>query len=156
LVPKNELKESKEVRILKNIINEIQEKNNLLCLKNNELALELKKLTEVNNSHQNSSFNSNPSLLPSSAINKQLPFNFKDKNNDKQLGLIDKCDHFKGNYKPIFACCDKAYPCYLCHNEKQTHSYEFSNKVVCLICNDIYTGNQCSQCNAVQIYKKKH
>lgn len=74
---------------------------------------------------------------------------------EKELGLIDKCEHFRGNYKPIFICCNKAYPCYICHNEKQSHSYEFSNKVVCLICSNIYSGSSCNECKAVQVYRKK-
>ena len=69
--------------------------------------------------------------------------------------LIDKCNHFYGNYKPIFICCNEAYPCYQCHDENQFHHYEFSNKVLCLICGNIYKGNTCNVCNTSQIYKKK-
>ena len=69
--------------------------------------------------------------------------------------LIDKCKHFYGNYKPIFACCGNAYACYLCHNENENHKYEFSNKVICLICNTIYTQNSCPKCNVPQVFKRK-
>ena len=69
--------------------------------------------------------------------------------------FIDKCKHFYGNYKPIFACCKKAYPCYICHNENENHNYEFSNKVVCLMCNTIYTQNICPKCHVPQVFKKK-
>lgn len=74
---------------------------------------------------------------------------------EKQNILFDKCEHFMGNYKPIFACCNMAFPCYLCHNEKQKHKYEFNNKVICLICELEYTGKTCPNCGAPQLYKKK-
>lgn len=84
----------------------------------------------------------------------------KKKTSEKKLvkvetKLIDKCKHFYGNYKPIFACCGNAYACYLCHNENENHKYEFSNKVVCLICNTIYTQNSCPKCNVPQVFKRK-
>jgi hypothetical protein len=74
---------------------------------------------------------------------------------ESELGLKDKCEHFKGNYIPLFACCSKAYPCYICHDKESNHVYEFSNRVICLNCNNIYTGLQCSQCNTFQVYRKK-
>ena len=69
--------------------------------------------------------------------------------------VIDKCSHFKGNYIPIFDCCKKSYSCYLCHNEAVNHPIQISNKVICLYCKEIYTGNQCSGCGVFQLYKKK-
>lgn len=75
--------------------------------------------------------------------------------NSSELGIIDKCEHFKGNYIPIFSCCEKSYPCYICHNKNQNHEFIISNKVVCLICKNIYSGPKCEVCNTYQIYRKK-
>ena len=40
--------------------------------------------------------------------------------NSRNNTLFDKCPHFFGNYFPKFACCNKFYACYLCHNEYET------------------------------------
>ena len=72
-----------------------------------------------------------------------------------ELGIVDKCEHFKGNYIPIFSCCEKSYPCFICHNKYQNHEFIISNKVVCLICKNIYSGPKCDVCNTYQIYRKK-
>ena len=70
-------------------------------------------------------------------------------------GLIDKCIHFKANYKPIFKCCNQVYPCYICHDENELHPYIFSEKVLCLLCGNIYEGNECNKCLIKQLYIKK-
>ena len=75
--------------------------------------------------------------------------------NANELGIIDKCEHFKGNYIPIFSCCERSYPCYICHNQNQNHEFVISNKVVCLICKNIYSGPKCEVCNTYQIYRGK-
>lgn len=71
-----------------------------------------------------------------------------------QFNMFDKCRHYKGNYIPIFKCCDKSYPCYLCHKESTSHLMELSDRVICLCCQEIYSGNRCD-CGAFQLYKKK-
>ena len=134
-VLKTDIKESQEMLNLKDKVIMLEEEILNLKIKNSELQEQLKK----------------PKERPGSAFIHKSNLNIKDRN----VGLIDKCEHFKGNYKPIFTCCNKAFPCYICHNEKQTHPYQFSSKVVCLLCNNIYNGTQCSQCNAIQVYKKK-
>ena len=75
--------------------------------------------------------------------------------NINEGGLIDKCMHFKANYKPIFKCCNQVYPCYICHDERETHTYIFSEKVLCLVCGNIYEGIQCNKCSTKQLYIKK-
>ena len=75
--------------------------------------------------------------------------------NTNEGGLIDKCIHFKANYKPIFQCCNQVYPCYICHDERETHTYIFSEKVLCLVCGNIYEGMQCNKCFTKQLYIKK-
>jgi len=131
-VLKTNIKESNEITNLKNKIITLEEEILLLKIKNLELESHLKKSKENKDLHQN------PSVL-----------------RVRDSELIDKCEHFKGNYKPIFTCCSQAYPCYICHDKEQNHTFHFSNKVVCLICHNIYTGLHCSNCNTVQAYKKK-
>lgn len=151
LVTKNSLKETEEVKKLKSEIKKIEEENETLKLINSELQEELKKYRDTSPSMRLHNSLSQSQQL----IRHNLPFSYKEIQKEQETGLIDKCEHFKGNYKPIFICCNKAFPCYICHNEKQSHTYQFSNKVVCLHCNNIYTGTQCSQCNAIQVYQKK-
>ena len=69
--------------------------------------------------------------------------------------LIDKCKHFSGNYKPIFECCNNAYGCYICHDENECHEYQISKKVICLLCANIYQGNECTNCKVKQCYERK-
>lgn len=95
------------------------------------------------------------SLLEEKAVLKEKLRKLKNKTINRNGVLIDKCEHFYGNYKPIFICCNQAFPCYLCHDEEQFHHYEFSNKVLCLICGNIYQGSTCNICNSKQVYKKK-
>ena len=75
--------------------------------------------------------------------------------NSKNMRLFDKCPHFYGNYMPKFACCGKFYGCYLCHNENENHPYQFSNKVACLFCKNVYAGKTCPKCKANQLFQRK-
>ena len=97
--------------------------------------------------------------LPKLNFNKRLNIKEKPKeaiiDNSKNNTLFDKCPHFYGNYMPKFACCNKFYGCYLCHNENEDHPYQFSNKVACLFCKNVYAGKTCSKCKANQIFKRK-
>jgi hypothetical protein len=129
LVPEDSIKDNLEVVKLKEELKLLQETNKKLTLEKNELN-DKYNLLRKNCGNANSS--------------------------ESELCLKDKCQHFKGNYIPLFACCNRAYPCYICHDlESKDHSYEFSNRVICLNCNNIYTGIQCSQCNSFQVYRKK-
>jgi hypothetical protein len=76
--------------------------------------------------------------------------------NSRDTTLFDKCPHFFGNYLPKFACCNKFYGCYLCHNEKEDHIYQFSNKVSCLFCKTVYAGKSCPKCRAKQLFQRKN
>ena len=69
--------------------------------------------------------------------------------------LIEKCQHFSGNYKPIFDCCNTAYGCYICHDENECHTHQISKKVICLLCACIYEGIECTNCKVKQVYQKK-
>ena len=104
-------------------------------------------------------------ILPSSPpkLNFQNKNNFKKPkpkqsflDNSKNTTLFDKCPHFFGNYMPKFACCNKFYGCYLCHNENEDHLYQFSNKVSCLFCKTVYAGKTCPKCKANQLFQRKN
>ena len=98
---------------------------------------------------------------PKPKLNFNRKLNIKEKpkekiiDNSKNTTLFDKCPHFYGNYMPKFACCNKFYGCYLCHNENEDHLYQFSNKVACLFCKNVYAGKTCTKCKANQIFKRK-
>lgn len=113
----------------------------------------------VSNHNNNSSMINNPSGNNSNNNNNLNIRNSYRANNynceNAELGIVDKCEHFKGNYIPIFSCCEKSFPCYICHNKYKDHEYKISNKVVCLICKNIYSGPKCNVCNTYQIYRKK-
>ena len=108
-------------------------------------------------------------LLEKKEITQPPPkIDFKQKNNFKKpktkepfidnstnTTLFDKCPHFLGNYMPKFACCNKFYGCYLCHNENEDHIYRFSNKVSCLFCKTVYAGRSCPKCRANQLFQRK-
>ena len=112
---------------------------------------------------ENEQYTPHPDSFKKSSTDKSKKTRFnqeKDKSNivtihDQKFELTDKCKHFMGNYIPIFDCCEKSYPCYLCHKEAVNHEIQISNKVICLICKEIYTGNQCTCCGAFQLYKRK-
>jgi hypothetical protein len=130
LVSEELIKENYENVKLKEEIKQLQEANKKIQAEKNDLAEKVKMLNKKSASAGSST-------------------------TETELGLKDKCEHFKGNYIPLFACCSKAYPCYICHDLESNHAYEFSNRVICLNCNNIYTGLQCSQCNTFQVYRKK-
>ena len=96
---------------------------------------------------------------PKLNFNKKLNIKERSKeeiiDNSRNNTLFDKCPHFYGNYMPKFACCNKFYGCYLCHNENEDHIYQFSNKVACLFCKNVYAGKTCTKCKANQIFKRK-
>ena len=113
----------------------------------NKLKDELLQLEEVNDKL----INENKALK-----DKMKVFEKKLSIDDIDAKLKDKCEHYKGNYMPIFSGCNKAFACYICHDTyKQDHQYEISNNVICLVCNNTYSGSRCTSCNTIQAYKKK-
>ena len=132
-----------EIEALREKVISIEKENLKVNKEKNDLIEENKKLKEKITELQ-SIYNDNMAISKS-GIGKE----------SEEICLIDKCEHYKGNYKPIFSCCDKAYFCCDCHDKVQTHVHVFSNKVVCLICCNIYSGARCTQCHAIQVFKKK-
>ena len=97
--------------------------------------------------------------IPKINFNKNMKIKERPKeiipDNSNNNTMFDKCPHFYGNYMPKFACCNKFYGCYLCHNENENHIYQFSNKVSCLFCKNVYAGKTCTKCKAKQLFQRK-
>ena len=167
LVNKKTLNENKVYLKLKENYNNLLDKCENIKEENLKLKEDLKFYKEkqselpmksfINSNFQNVNLNRRNSTV--SNLNN---FNLNNNNNNfnlnseiSEIGIVDKCEHFKGNYIPIFSCCEKSFPCFICHNMVQSHEYKMSNKVVCLICKNIYSGPKCNVCNTYQIYRKK-
>lgn len=167
-----EFKNSKyylEVEKLKIDLKNQKDKNCILTQTVESLTNDINKLKEENIKKDKLIQKQNKERRGSSVQDKKSPNEISSKNtsnlskkktdkvsiHNNQYDLFDKCPHFKGNYIPIFNCCGKSYPCYICHQEANTHNMDISNKVICLYCKEIYSGNQCESCGAYQLYKKK-
>lgn len=147
-------KMKKEISLLK----KIKEKNNMINNNNvnNDINNNINNI-DKKNSCKNLSMTFSNCLKINPSINKNSNLSkIKIKNKNKiENGIIDKCEHFMGNYIPIFSCCEKSYSCYICHNIKENHEYVISDRVICLICKNIYKGNKCHSCDSIQIYRMK-
>jgi len=64
--------------------------------------------------------------------------------------IIDNaCWHFPDSNKVnIFPCCERAYSCYECHNEAESHKFEPSIRGYCRLCKTFFKGRQatCEGC----------
>lgn len=71
----------------------------------------------------------------------------------KPLPDCGTCKHYKKSYRWLrFPCCGKAYPCDICHNEKETdHEMKYANHMICGFCakEQPYAGNKpCVICSS--------
>lgn len=67
----------------------------------------------------------------------------------KYRNISERCLHFPTiNTVSIFPCCEKAYNCYKCHNEKETHLMSPADKGYCIVCKKFFErkGVSCSNC----------
>jgi len=161
LVNKKKLNENKFHLKLKDDYASLLEKYNLLNQENKKLKDDLNYLKELQTSsikNYTNSSNVNPNAKNRRNSLTKMNINFPTFNNQSEIsedGIVDKCEHFKGNYFPIFSCCERSFPCYICHDKVKDHEYKISSKVVCLICKNIYSGPKCNVCNTYQVYRKK-
>ncbi len=172
VVYKKKLNSNKIYEKMKDNNNKLSEENRSLKEENKQLREEIEKIKKSQNESSfkitsNNNMNNQISIANNTMSNLHTRvnrFNLNDNpisimnnnmNDISEIGLIDKCEHFKGNYIPIFSCCEKSFPCYLCHDKVQDHEYKISSKVVCLICKNIYSGSKCNNCNTHQIYRRK-
>lgn len=160
------VKNTEKIKDLKNEVSVILNRNSSLIDENKRLKKEINYLKDSYelipkyNSNSNSFKHNSISGNNTDLIDNNVISNYNNNSNNNythfgQMELIDKCLHFKGNYNPIFTCCDRSFPCYICHQEATNHPMELSNKVICLYCKEIYSGNSCSNCGAFQSFKKK-
>jgi hypothetical protein len=140
-----------EIEALKKSNNELKKENEVLIKKlktkiNNNSSNNTNNI--VNNNNLNSNVNNNNNL------NNNLNNNVNNVNNNLysafpyQKFQEDFCSHYNANICPIFACCGKAYPCEICHNE-QERSHVVSES-------DIFKGSffYCKACFTVNEYKR--
>ena len=77
---------------------------------------------------------------------------FKKKNNteNEEEIIIKSCSHYIRNCMIYANCCNKYYPCRLCHDEEEDHKinrYEIKT-IICKECKTIQdSSNQCINCN---------
>ena len=151
--PKSIVKEKVQIKVKKPSLKSANPNNkNIMKFKKGELP-PIKRKSKVYEKKE---------ITPPPKLDFQKKNNFKKPkpkvpylDNSKNNTLFDKCPHFFGNYLPKFACCNKFYGCYLCHNENEDHIYQFSNKVCCLFCKTIYPGKSCPRCRANQLFQRK-
>ena len=113
---------------------------------------------------KNNSFN-NDEIIPNTQNVIQLFFKtlnkdsiLNDSSNSNAKLLLGKykvysssCLHAPNrNIVNIYSCCDKAYNCYICHNESENHRNSYSYEGYCIKCRIINEGDKenCKKCFA--------
>ena len=135
--------------------------NDSKCRKcNSELAFYINSVSIEKAFSSNLFFLENCKLLPFSIFNyvikDDIDLNNYVKRYDKviQVGKplpnYGTCKHFKQSFRWFrFSCCNKVFPCDMCHNETVTsHNNEFAKTVLCGFCAFEQTSNNkiCSKC----------
>ena len=72
--------------------------------------------------------------------------------NGKYKFSNESCSHFIiSNLMCIFSCCDKQYPCTLCHNLNEKHESGECKQGYCKVCKfwDSNLGNNCKNCGVI-------
>lgn len=63
------------------------------------------------------------------------------------------CKHFKQSHRWLrFPCCGRAYPCDVCHDEKQDHPMELATRMICGFCakeQPYGNGKPCISCGSM-------
>ncbi|XP_055518592.1 uncharacterized protein si:dkey-24l11.2 [Leucoraja erinacea] len=71
----------------------------------------------------------------------------------KPLPEFGTCGHYKKSCRWLrFQCCGKAYPCDLCHDNKQDHLMEMATRMICGFCakeQPYSNGKPCAACGAM-------
>lgn len=56
---------------------------------------------------------------------------------NKPLPNNGTCSHYKRSFRWfLFPCCNKLYPCDICHDQNEQHNYEFAKKILCGFCSN--------------------
>ena len=67
----------------------------------------------------------------------------------KELPDCGACKHYKHSLRWFrFSCCNKVYPCDLCHDEISDHTCEYAKTIICGFCSNEQSANNkvCSKC----------
>jgi uncharacterized CHY-type Zn-finger protein len=70
----------------------------------------------------------------------------------KELPDFGACKHYKYSLRWFrFSCCNKIFPCDLCHDETSDHTCEFAKTILCGFCAHEQSSNNkvCSKCGKV-------
>ena len=73
----------------------------------------------------------------------------------EQISINYGCNHYKRNCKLVTKCCDKVFPCRLCHDEffeMQKNSHQLDRhtieEIICTNCEEKQpVSNKCTKCN---------
>ncbi|KAL1920992.1 uncharacterized protein VTP21DRAFT_11627 [Calcarisporiella thermophila] len=80
------------------------------------------------------------------------------KKTKQELGIVmgqplpnkGTCKHYKKSYRWLRfgGCCNKVYPCDICHDEAEDHTNEFANRMICGFCSreQPYSQKPCASC----------
>ena len=80
---------------------------------------------------------------------------FSNKNFEYKL-YRSSCHHYKNhNFVCIFSCCNKAFPCFICHENESDHSYRDVLKGYCCKCLAIFSWEKTYFCPNCGQYKHK-
>ena len=78
-----------------------------------------------------------------------LPLSFQE---GKQLPDFGACKHYKYSLRWFrFGCCNKIFPCDICHDETSDHNCEYAKTILCGFCSFEQTANNkvCSKCGKI-------
>jgi hypothetical protein len=66
------------------------------------------------------------------------------------------CHHYRyHNFVCIFSCCNKAFPCFICHDNESDHTYTEVEKGYCSKCLSIFTWERTYYCPNCGQFKQK-
>lgn len=126
------------------IVNEILD----LILKETDKVIfqkeKIKKVREINKNEKMSM--QEKQKLISQVMLSQYKENIIEENIESNI----ECKHYQRNCLILAECCQKLYPCRICHDENEDHKINryLTKKMKCKLCNEIQNvSNECLKCN---------
>jgi RING finger/CHY zinc finger protein 1 len=104
----------------------------------------MKKIREINK-------NAKMSTLEKQKLISQIMLSqYQEEIKEEELTINIECKHYQRNCLILAECCQKFYPCRICHDEKEDHKINryLTKKMKCKLCNEIQdVSNECITCN---------
>ena len=103
----------------------------------------MKKIREINK-------NAKMSTLEKQKLISQIMLSqYQEEIKEEELTINIECKHYQRNCLILAECCQKFYPCRICHDEKEDHKINrYLTKMKCKLCNEIQdVSNECITCN---------